>query len=72
MYRISFTQLPPYFILLFIHISMEPVIEKISQDIEIHCNGCGFKGSMVATKVYYNDCPECNKLIYVGCLTRNN
>jgi len=49
---------------------MEPVIQTISKKIEIHCKKCDYKGVVTATRMYYTDCPECEKLVYIGHLTR--
>lgn len=51
---------------------MEQLIKKISKKVEIHCKKCDFKGIVTATRVYYTDCPECNKLVYVGHLTEDD
>lgn len=51
---------------------MELLINTISQNIEIKCTRCNFKGSITATRQYYINCPECDELIYVGRLTKNN
>ncbi len=48
---------------------MEPVIQAISKEIKIKCLKCEFEGTVTATRVYYIDCPECNRLIYVAHLT---
>ena len=48
---------------------MEPVIQTISKEIKIKCLNCEFEGIVTATRVYYIDCPECNRLVYVGTLT---
>ena len=49
---------------------MEKVIKTISNEIEIHCKRCDFKGIITATKEYYADCPECDELVYVKHLTK--
>jgi len=38
------------------------------QKVTIHCKRCDFKGEVDATRRYYVDCPECDKLVYVGYL----
>ena len=48
---------------------MDPVIKTISKEIEIHCKRCDYKGMVTATRVYYIDCPECDKPVYVKYLT---
>jgi len=51
---------------------MEPIIETISQKIDIHCKKCDFKGEVNVIRRYYIDCPECNELVYVGLLIKEN
>lgn len=46
-------------------------IQTISQKIVIHCKMCDFKGEVDATRRYYIDCPECNRLVYVKYLTQD-
>jgi len=48
---------------------MEAAIKTISEEIEIKCKKCGYEGAVIATRVYYIGCPECDKMIYVGHLT---
>ena len=48
---------------------MEAAIKTISQEIKIKCKRCGYEGEITATREYYMDCPECDKLVYVGRLT---
>jgi len=48
---------------------METAIKTISMEIEIKCRICGFTGPVTATREYYIDCPNCDKLVYVGRLT---
>jgi len=48
---------------------VDKLIQTISIKLEIKCKRCGYEGPVTATKEYYTDCPECDELVYVGCLT---